>query len=404
MKAPLVRWALAICALLLGARIALVGVADSVAFTYPDFALMLDGGNVRALTVRASTRLSGVEGAAEAAAADARAALRADVFASGAYRTLARAAEAAGDEAGAGALWRIAARSARDGEAQSAMILRAISGGDSREAIQRFDVLLRGQHPWLWRAITSAAAPLFTDPAIAGSLVDMMATDPPWRRPAVIELFEKAPDTALVMSIHEGLDRSASRPSDDEARAYLQRLVRDGRLTEAYVAFVRRLPDDRLARMGYLYNARFQFGLSNLPFDWEILQTPGALTDVVEEPGRRVLKVSFFGARIHFRNVSHLLALPPGAYTYTGLERAESLQNPRGIRWSVRCAGQGGVDGPELGVTNLLRGDVPWRPFALAFTVPEGCPVQRLVMELPARVALEQEASGAVAFTDLAIQ
>lgn len=401
MKAPVLRSALAIGALLLGTKIALVGVADTVAFANPDLALMLDGANVRALTARASARMTGVEGAAETAADDARAALRADVFSSGAYRTLARAAEASGDDARAGALWRLAARSARDGQAQSAMILRAVRNGDPQDAIARFDVLLRGQHPWLWRAVTGAATPLFADPALADSLVAMLATDPPWRKAAVIELFEKAPDTALVVSIHDGLDRSASRPNEDEARAYLQRLVRDGRLTEAYVAFVRRLPQDRLGRMGYLYNARFQFGVSNLPFDWEISQTPGALTEIADEPGRRVLKVTFFGARTHFRNVSHLLALPPGSYRFTGLERADSLQNPRGIRWSLRCAGEGGA---ELGATDLLRGDVPWRPFALAFSVPAGCAVQRLVMELPARVALEQEAAGAVAFADMAIE
>ena len=53
--------------------------------------------------------------------------------------------------------------------------------------------------------------------------------------------------------------------------------------------------------------------------------------------------------------------------------------------------------------TPALLGDTPWRSFAVSFEVPGECPVQKLQLELPARVALEQEVSGVANYADLNI-
>ena len=55
-----------------------------------------------------------------------------------------------------------------------------------------------------------------------------------------------------------------------------------------------------------------------------------------------------------------------------------------------------------LGATDLLSGDTPWRAFTFDFTVPTGkCAYQMLVLELPARTALETEVVGQVSYADL---
>ena len=117
------------------------------------------------------------------------------------------------------------------------------------------------------------------------------------------------------------------------------------------------------------------------------------------QDGARTINVDFFGGRVKFEHVSHLLNLAPGPYRFQGRERSQDLQNERGLRWRIACVGD---DAETLGTTDLVSGDTPWRTFTVDFTVPTGkCPYQMLVLELPARAALETEVVGRVSYTDL---
>jgi hypothetical protein len=113
------------------------------------------------------------------------------------------------------------------------------------------------------------------------------------------------------------------------------------------------------------------------------------------------LAVDFFGGRVPFQHVQHDLLLPPGKYRLRGQERAEALQNERGLRWRIACTHE---PAGTLAATENLRGDVDWRPFAVDFEVPETCGAQRLFLELPARVLMEQEVSGGVRYKDLDVE
>ena len=111
------------------------------------------------------------------------------------------------------------------------------------------------------------------------------------------------------------------------------------------------------------------------------------------------MNVDFFGGRVKFEHVSHLLNLAPGSYRFQGRERAQALQNERGLQWRIACADG---EGESLGTTDPLNGDIAWRPFAVDFTVPTGkCFYQYLVLELRARAALETEVVGRVSYADL---
>ena len=117
------------------------------------------------------------------------------------------------------------------------------------------------------------------------------------------------------------------------------------------------------------------------------------------QDGASTISVDFFGGRVKFEHVSHLLNLAPGPYRLQGRERSQDLQNERGLRWRIACIGD---DAETLGTTDLVRGDTPWRTFAIDFTVPTGkCPYQMLMLELPARSALETEVVGRVSYADL---
>ena len=180
--------------------------------------------------------------------------------------------------------------------------------------------------------------------------------------------------TALVRSLAQNGDAIP----DGEFRIYLERLVRERRFEEARAAFVERLPPERRGDVGLLYNANFEHGQSNLPFDWVISPSPAAIIAVRPVGGRNVLRVEFFGGRAPFANVSRLLMLPPGAYRFSGQEMAEDLRNERGLSWRISCGeaarplrrrrscGAASRGGP-LGSNSPSRRTARCRPWSLKF-------------------------------------
>ena len=109
------------------------------------------------------------------------------------------------------------------------------------------------------------------------------------------------------------------------------------------------------------------------------------------------MRVVFSNTRVPYRQVSKLLVLPPGQYQLDGTVKAEGLDTPRGMRWTVSCVGSNGA---PLAMTDDYLGTFSWRAFSVSFAVPQqGCVAQTLRIELDARVALDQQAAG-VFWTD----
>jgi hypothetical protein len=362
----------------------------------PGIALFLNPWNASALLIRAEAALSRDPPDIDAARRYAERALRADPLAPGVHRTLAKVAEEANDENAEAVFDRLAARYARDGNAQFSVLQRAIASRDFDEAAHRVDLLFRGQPIGLWGRLAQGLSNLIVDPEFAASLARKLGQDPTWRKVFLEQLFARSFSVDALLAFYSILPA----PQDSETRLFLERLVRESRYAEAHKLFIRLLPADRLEEAKLLYNARFQYGVSNLPFDWVITRMPNTLTDVRRDRNRRLLRVSFFGGRTPYRNVNHLMALAPGTYVFSGMEQAISFNNPRGMRWRIYC-----TDKPNenLGVSELLVGDTPQRPFTVSFTVPPECPFQNLQLELAFRVALEQEAAGSVVYSDLAV-
>lgn len=358
-------------------------------------------GAPRASLQRAQAALAADPPEREQAAVDAAAALRADPLLRDGHKTLAQALAGA-DPVASAALWAGAARFARDSEAQVVALQTALAAGDFAGAVDRIDRLFRGQGAGRWGAVSQALLAVLLAPEAVEPLAARLDERPPWREALLAVAAARLQDLDGMKAFFLAVDRRPNRLTDDEARPLLERLLTAGRYGDAYAIFLARLPAARIESMGYLYNGDFRHPVTNLPFDWVFTRTRDALIDVRRTWGAQlppVLRVDFFGSRIPFRHVSHLLALPPGAWRFRGLEHAVALNNPRGLRWRVACVGRT----EPLGETQLLSGDVEWRPFAMDFEVGPDCPFQWLELELPARVALEMDVSGGVAYMDLAI-
>jgi hypothetical protein len=179
----------------------------------------------------------------------------------------------------------------------------------------------------------------------------------------------------------------------------LTRLIEGGMFDEAHDAWLRSLPPERREEADLLYNAGFHYPLTNLPFEWVITPVPRALAQVETQDNKSVLNIVFLGGPVNFEHVTHLLNLAAGAYQFKGHEQSEDLQNERGLRWRIFCVDD---TADTLATTALMNGDTPWRDFSVDFVVPtDKCLYQKLVLELPARTALETEIRGRASYADL---
>jgi hypothetical protein len=278
----------------------------------------------------------------------------------------------------------------------------ALANGRLLEALDELDTLLRARPSLAQQLAPSLQAMLSSGAAVEDRFFRQLAAAPPWRAVIVAELAPLIKDPNVMLRLFGRLQTSKARPSDAEMSVLLARLLRDGLYDEAYAAWLAHLPQERLAQLGLLYNERFQYPVSNLPFDWTFAPTSGATIAVAEEEGRKTLSVEFYGARVAFSNVAHMLMLAPGRYAFSGAARTDDLDNELGLRWRIYCAAN---TSQTLATTRLLKKTTPLRAFRVEFTVPsEGCDAQWLKLEIPVRIASDADVSGSADYVNLAVE
>ena len=379
----------------------LYAISDGLVDDYPGFAATIDGNQAAARIVAAQARYADQSDIA-AARAEAIGALNVNPMTPSALTFLARVAEDAGDPGKAKELMTVASRvNQRDRESQLWLLAHAVRAGDIAEVMRRVDVLLRGQDGSVAGPLVKVMAPLLTSDQYRLPFIKLLSTRPKWGVLVLKDLAAQSNDPRGLAALLADLQASVTPPSREVLKAFLDRFLAKGLWDEAYLAWARSLPRERLQKLGLLYNGSLDYPVTNLPFDWVFDDIPGALINTVAVTRRHLLNVDFFGGRVSFAHVSHLLALPPGLYRFSGMERAQNLRNERGLRWSLACARS--LDAP-LATSALLTGDVDWRPLEMNFEIPaRDCAYQRLRLELPARVALETEIIGGVSYADLSI-
>jgi hypothetical protein len=389
---------------LLGWRIIAHGVADVLIPDDPKAALSWEPDNPAALMALTRNQLlSEADPANARTIADEAAALLArDPLADGALSVYGLALDRLGDTARAEKVLTVAAAHApTDLLSHARLYEKALKTGDALLALSQLDFLLRGRPGIADRVGPSVASLLIArDGEPDARFVRLLVNSPPWRTNLMGYFSNNLPVKALTR-LFTRLKETSAPPTRDEMSTYIERLVREGDYEAAHFAFVNFLPKDRLASLGLLYNNRFQYPTTDLPFDWQIFPAPGVSAQVAADEKEPAIKVDFYGARVAVARVRHLLALPPGDFVFSGVARSEDLETERGLRWRVYCLAD--AQG-ALATTEFLTKTTPRHPFRAEFTVPaEGCGVQGLVLELPARIASEAEISGTAVFSSLLI-
>lgn len=395
--------ALSMC-LFLGWRICANFTADLFGKDHAAQALNWDPDNPETLAARARVELEdpGKNGAI-AAKSFARNALLKDPLAPGALALYGLAVERLDGVGLAKPILRLAGKTMPlDLIAHGWLYEHALELNDGGGALAELDVLLRGRPGLSGDVAASLARWLDAVPRARRDLATELRRAPPWRQSLLSEIAARTTRPESLEELFGALIDAPAPLTDAEIRPFFERLMRDGDFDQAYLTFARRMNPQDLGKAGFLFNGGFRRPVSNLPFDWEILSVDGANVDVEKEERGKALKVSFFGGRVAFGHVRHMLALAPGEYKFSGWARAMALETPVGLRWRISC-----LDGEHarLAETAPLRGSQKKKAFQTAFSVPrDGCAFQELRLETPGRILSDLEIVGEAAYRDMTIE
>jgi hypothetical protein len=383
--------------------------SESVAFSDPETALAWKANSSRALLRTARQLLDQAKSPAEISAAEneAQASFRADPLFADALMMLSDIAAREGDRPRSEELLLLAARrSFRNVIAQANMIDWLVAKGDYAKAIEKADVLMRVSPTEtanvLMDFLVSASVNLKSYPA----LLDYLAKRPAWRERLFSALIAQTNSAAPGLRLLRGLAARGEPPQPGDLSATLQYLVAQGQLDRAHKEWLQFLPEEKRAKMEYLFDGDFTEPPTRLPFEWMIGSTAGASVDLIgseEVPeGKKALRVEFSGLKVPYLSVAQTLHLPGGPYSLTAEAMTEDLRAARGVVWRVSCmSGKALV----LGETEPLAGSRPWRQVGVTFEVPAGqCDFQELQLVVRANSPIEQVAAGMVSFRRLRLQ
>jgi len=388
--------------LALGVSILRHSLGDLTSEADPALSIVIDPTQASA-RVAVSERLMADSLKVADAVTGAREALRHNPLSPEALALLARASEQQGDIARTTQLMGLATRvNLRYLRSQLWLLDQDLRGARVDSALNRIDVLLRVQPGEVIESIAPALTAILTREPYRSAYVKLLLTNPPWRQRGFVDLIRRSDDLSALTYLFAELQATGPGPTEREFQVLLTRLTEAGMFDEAHDIWVRSLPPDHREEADLLYNAGLRYPITNLPFDWVNLPVSNAIVRVETQNGARTMNIDFLGGRVKFEHVSHLLNLMPGPYRFQGRERSQALQNERGLRWRIACVGD---DAQTLGTTDLMSGDTPWRTFAVDLSVPaDKCLYQKLVLELPARAALETEVVGRVSYADLELR
>jgi len=382
-------------------RIVTLALADYHAGTDPQRAVDWRPDHPQALLRLSELRLK--EGRLDEAAALARRALAANPLDGRGFRVLGNVAGLKSDRPTQQAMMDLAARHApRDVATRAWAAHIALEHHDAASAVRHYDRMIRVA-PDKWRDVFPVLMGLGSIDEGRAALVHVLADRPPWRSAFMRDATEKMPDWSDLLAMCTALRAQGGLEADESGR-FLDRLVRERRWDEAFVAWAGGLPPRQLGDLAAPMDGDFEnFRAASGPFDWQITRGQGSAASIqgLADGSGHALKVEFVGQRRGFRDVRQLLLLPAGqGYRLQWRSRFDDLETPRGLRWTISCAG---AREATLLVTPPVAGSRPWHSDSAEFAVPEDCPAQWLTLELEARIAAETQARGTAWFDDVRV-
>ncbi len=394
--------------IVISGAIAARSLAPAIGGATPQLALAVHPGNSAALLADAIAEFSASEGkpAKNYVSLKARLtqALASEPLNSAFYSMLGLVADAEGDNARASGLMRTAASlSKRDNVAGVWLMRERFAAGDYGAAAQYAGVLLRGGY-----SISDTVAPVLTrmleTPKGAAHVERLVLDNPAWRAQYIDAMLPFVTDPRTPLSLMMAMKAADAAVSADNVRDYLIFLVNLKFYDLAYNAWLQFLPVAQLENAGFIYNGKFTYPPSEVPFDWRLTQGVGYTADIAEWPGGggdRALQIQFSEGRVEAMNIAQTIVLRPGQYTLRGRYLGSAI-GPRGLNWSIHCRDTWINVGESPPVQGAFA---DWRSFEWTFRIPDKeCVAQDLRLNLAARSPSEQFVRGTIWFDDLGIR
>lgn len=373
---PWLRGLLALASAILGLMALAASAANVIVKVDPVQAESLSPGNGTIMAAAAKERFassSGVEKAAQAARV-ASLAVREDATAVDALLVLAFHAQIAGDQPRSNRIFAHVNRlTRRELQPQIWAIEDAISQGDIERALHHYDIALRTSveaQAMLYPTLATALA----EPRIRSAVLQIVASRPIWTESYFTFLSNRTQEPTSAMQFFQEAREFGIAITEENRAALVNHLFAKGEFRNAFRYYASYRPDVDASRSR---DPGFTGGTKHRTvFDWTTGQEPGLSASILANGSQGVVEFSlspgFQGTLIEQTQI-----LPAGKYRIS--TSVVSIDQPANLRyeWVLMC-----LQGPELGRIRIpatpVQGGVP----ADEFTVPQGCPVQKLAMEV----------------------
>jgi hypothetical protein len=231
---------------------------------------------------------------------------------------------------------------------------------------------------------------LIADADGRAALASILAGNPGWRS----DFFDVArqqsgsPSDALAL-LNLVRERKPGGDISLERGLYLHRLVQAGDYSRARALWLASLPAQERPHHALLFNGAFRPIAAAAPFAWTFRQEAAGRAEMVSAGANTpYLDVLYFGGSNAIM-AEQTLALAPGRYRLSQLAKSDEGIRSGEIYWSLSCLS----NDAELARLNVANLRPAFRPSAIDFTVPAGCPGQRLrLMAQPGDIAAEVRA------------
>ena len=195
--------------------------------------------------------------------------------------------------------------SRRDAIAQAWLLGQNLQAGDLAQAMSRLDLIFRIQNSGVSAKLVSLLLPLLSHDEARRELAKRLAARPPWRSGFLSQVSREAQDLNAVSALYSALSEASAPPLTEELRPFLDRLIGAGQVEQAYLVWMQSLAPERLSTLGHLYNAGFEYPVSNLPFDWVFPPMDSAAVEVSSESSAGP------ASRVYWRPRVAAIGIPP---------------------------------------------------------------------------------------------
>lgn len=268
--------------------------------------------------------------------------------------------------------------SLRDDPTHAWLVEHRLRRGDYASAFAHADTLARRREdvrPQVFHLYTTAAA---GDPQrVLPVLTGLLAVDPPWRSAYLTSLYATTEGLQVAASLAVLLQSSRTPLTTPELQQFYVQTMAKGRI-DVLKAVRARL--NRPVSGAAVTNGGFDDPAAPEPFQWSLIQKAGATAEVITDdvdrsnPALRVEYDGYSAADI----ARQRLFLAPGRYQLRSSSRAEAGEPVGRLAWTLVCdpGGQSVFSAPA--VTAAGARNQTWTPLVGEFSIPQGCPSQRL--------------------------